>query len=56
VRETLVPVMKGVAGLFLDRQKSVSISAWYQMSLSSAAASLYFKFGVGAGIAYFFDW
>jgi hypothetical protein len=53
---TFVPVMKGVAGLFTDRQKSVSISGWYQASLSSAAVSKSFDYGVGMGIAYFFDW
>jgi hypothetical protein len=49
------PVMKGVAGLFVDRQKSVSISAWFQGALTASAVDQYFQFGVGAGLAYFFD-
>jgi hypothetical protein len=48
--------MKGMAGIFIDRQKSLSVSAWYQATLSQAAASQYFKYGVGMGLAYFFDW
>ncbi len=56
VGETFVPVMKGVAGMFVDRQKSLSISAWYQASLSSTAADETFKYGVGLGLAYYFDW
>jgi len=53
---TFVPLMKGVAGFFVDRQRSLSISAWYQTSLSSAAVTQSFKFEVGTGLAYFFDW
>jgi hypothetical protein len=53
---TFVPVMKGVAGLFTDRQRTVSISAWYQASLTAAAVSKSFDYGVGMGVAYFFDW
>ena len=49
-------VMKGMAGIFTDRQKSLSISAWYQTSLSSAAVSQSFQFAVGLGLAYYFDW
>jgi nucleoside diphosphate kinase len=49
-------VMKGVAGIFTDRQRSVSISAWYQASLSAAAVSKSFDYGVGMGVSYFFDW
>ncbi|HEU4381948.1 MAG TPA: cysteine rich repeat-containing protein [Anaeromyxobacteraceae bacterium] len=49
------PLMKGVAGIFTDRQKSVSISAWYQGSLTSAGVSQSFQFEVGLGLAYFFD-
>lgn len=52
---TFIPIMKGMAGMFIDRQKSLSISAWYQATLSQAAAAQYFKYGVGAGLAYFFD-
>jgi len=51
-----VPIMKGMAGIFIDRQKSLSVSAWYQATLSQPAASQYFKYGVGMGLAYFFDW
>jgi hypothetical protein len=53
---SFVPVMKGVVGLFLDRQKSVSISAWGQAALTSEAAAQSLNFGIGAGLAYFFDW
>ena len=53
---TFVPIMKGMAGIFIDRQKSLSVSAWYQATLSQAAASQFFKYGVGMGLAYFFDW
>ncbi len=53
---TFVPVMKGVFGLFLDRQKSVSISAWGQAALTNEAVAYSFRFGVGTGLAYFFDW
>ena len=53
---TFVPVMKGVAGFFTDRQKSLSISAWYQASLTAAASSEFYDYGVGMGLAYFFDW
>jgi hypothetical protein len=56
VHGTFVPIMKGVAGLFTDRQKSLSVSVWYQATLTQPAASLYFKYGVGMGLAYFFDW
>ncbi len=53
---TFIPIMKGVAGIFLDRQKSVSVSAWYQGALTQPAADQFFKYAVGAGLAYFFDW
>ena len=53
---TFVPVMKGVAGIFTDRQKSTSVSAWYQASLSAAAVPFSFDYAVGMGVAYFFDW
>jgi hypothetical protein len=53
---TFIPIMKGMAGFFTDRQKSLSISAWYQATLTQAAASQFFKYGVGMGLAYFFDW
>jgi hypothetical protein len=53
---SFVPVMKGVVGMFIDRQKSLSISAWYQHTLSSAAVSQSFEWGVGTGLAYYFDW
>jgi hypothetical protein len=54
--DTFLPLMKGTAGLFVDRQKSLSISAWYQASLTSAAEAQTFDYGVGLGLAYFFDW
>ena len=53
---TFIPIMKGMAGLFIDRQKSLSVSAWYQATLTQPAASQFFKYGVGMGLAYFFDW
>jgi hypothetical protein len=53
---TFIPIMKGMAGFFTDRQKSLSISAWYQATLTQPAASQFFKYGVGMGLAYFFDW
>ncbi len=56
VTGTFIPVMKGAAGLFLDRQKSVSVSAWYQAVLTQPAAEQFFKYEIGTGLAYFFDW
>jgi len=53
---TFIPIMKGMAGIFIDRQKSLSVSAWYQATLTQAAASQFFKYEVGMGLAYFFDW
>ena len=53
---SFVPVMKGVVGMFIDRQKSLSISAWYQRSLSDAAVAQSFEWAVGTGLAYYFDW
>jgi hypothetical protein len=53
---TFIPIMKGMAGIFIDRQKALSISAWYQATLTQAAASQFFKYQVGMGLAYFFDW
>lgn len=53
---TFIPIMKGMAGLFVDRQKSLSVSAWYQATLTQPAASQFFQYGVGMGLAYFFDW
>ena len=52
--------MKFVAGKFIDRGKSLSISAWYQLSLTSESEWRTFpggyKFSLGVGISYFFDW
>jgi len=53
---TFIPIMKGLAGLYIDRQKSLSVSVWYQAALSQPAANEFFKYGVGMGVAYFFDW
>jgi hypothetical protein len=53
---TFIPIMKGMAGLFIDRQKSLSVSAWYQATLTEPAASQVYKYAVGMGLAYFFDW
>jgi hypothetical protein len=57
-----LPLIKGGVGLYIDRRKSLAISAWYQRSLSNASfsasepGSLGFNFEVGAAIGYFFDW
>jgi hypothetical protein len=56
VTDTFVPIMKGVGGIFIDRQKSLSVSAWYQATLAEQAQSEFYKYGVGMGLAYFFDW
>lgn len=56
VTGTFAPVMKGAGGIFVDRQKSVSVSAWYQASLTGAAVPVTFKYGLGLGLAYYFDW
>jgi hypothetical protein len=62
VGSSFLPLLKGIAGIYLDRRKSVSISAWYQTSLASGAepstdlGSLEFKFEVGTALSYFFDW
>ena len=55
VSGTFIPLMKFAAGIFTDRERTVSISAWYQPTLSQPAADEVFKYSVGAGIAYFFD-
>lgn len=52
---TFLPLMKGMAGFFVDRQKSLSISAWYQAALTQPAAAQTFQYEVGMGLAYFFD-
>lgn len=52
---SFVPLLKGIVGLYIDRRKSLSISAWYQGALSSDAVDQTFKFGVGTALAYFFD-
>jgi hypothetical protein len=62
VDSSFLPVLKGIVGIYLDRRKSASISAWYQTLLANQSSSptepgaLSFKFGVGAAIDYFFDW
>jgi hypothetical protein len=59
---SLLPLIKGIAGLYLDRRKSLSVAAWYQVALSSANQSSgdveteALKFGVGTSLGYFFDW
>ena len=50
-----LPLMKGVAGLFVDRQKSLSITAWYQSPLTDAAEAAFFKNEIGLGLASSFD-
>jgi hypothetical protein len=62
VDSTFLPVIKGIVGIYLDRRKSVSVSAWYQALVANSAPSaadpgaLSFKFGVGTALDYFFDW
>jgi hypothetical protein len=60
VNGSFVPVMKFAVGKFIDRGKSLSITAWYQASLTSESVWRTFpgsyKFSVGVGISYFFDW
>jgi hypothetical protein len=53
---SFIPTMKGVAGIFVDRRKSLSMSAWYQQPLTSEAEAQSFESEVGLGLAYFFDW
>ncbi len=48
--------MKGVVGIYINRQKSLSISAWYQRALSHDAEQQTFTYGVGTALAYYFDW
>ncbi len=60
VKGNFVPVMKVVAGRFIDKGKSLSISAWYQVTLTSQSVwqtfPFCFNFGVGGGLSYYFDW
>ncbi len=56
VSDTFLPLVKGVAGLFVDRQKSLSISAWYQAALTEEARAETFRYEVGLSLAYYFDW
>ena len=62
VDSSFLPVIKGVIGLYLDRRKSLSASAWYQVLLSTKTETSgetgadAFRFGVGASLSYFFDW
>jgi len=51
-----IPILKGRAGLHTDREKSLSISAWYQAALTQEAVARSFKYQVGMGLAYNFDW
>jgi hypothetical protein len=55
-RGAFAPVMKGVGGIFVDRQRSIAISAWYQAALTSEAIPVTFQYGVGLGLAHYFDW
>jgi hypothetical protein len=54
VDDGFVPVMKAIAGVFTDRQRSVAISGWYQASLTSDAVSKSFDRAVGFAVGYFF--
>ena len=57
---TFLPVMRAVAGKFVDSGRSLAILAWYQASLTSESAwrtfPFCFNFGVGLGLSYFFEW
>jgi hypothetical protein len=53
---SFLPTMKGVVGFYVDRRRSLSISAWYQKTFTREAEAQLFTFGVGFGMAYFFDW
>jgi hypothetical protein len=53
---SFAPLLKGIAGIYIDRRKSLSISSWYQAALTSEAEAQAFKFSVGTALAYFFDW
>jgi len=55
VAGTFVPPRKAVAGKFIDRGRSLSISARYQGSLTSAAVAKSFKFDVGVGLLHSID-
>ena len=55
VSDGFIPVMKAKGGIFTDRQKSLSISAWYQATLSQTAADQLYKYAVGMGLAFIFD-
>lgn len=54
--DSFLPLVKGVVGIYVDRKKNLSISAWYQSALSNEAELQTFKFEVGTALAYFFDW
>lgn len=60
VNGSFVPVMKLAVGKLVDRGKSLSITAWYQASLTSESVWRTFpsgyKFSVGVGISCSFDW
>ena len=56
VHGTFVPVMKGVLGKYVDRQRSLMISTWLQGALTSEAAARSFRYGFGLNLSYFFDW
>jgi hypothetical protein len=52
---TFVPPRKAVGGKLIDRGRSLSISARYQGSLTSAAWPQSFKFDVGVGLFHSID-
>lgn len=56
VHGTFVPIMKGVLGKYVDRQRSLMISTWLQGALTSEAAAQTFRYGFGLNLSYFFDW
>ncbi len=50
-----LPLMKGVAGLFTDRQRTLSLSGWFQAPLTASAVSHTFQYNVGLATAWFFQ-
>jgi hypothetical protein len=56
VHGRFVPVMKGVLGKYIDRQRSLLISTWLQGALTSEAAAQTFRYGFGLNLSYYFDW
>jgi hypothetical protein len=56
IGDFFVPVMKFQAGKIFGRERSVSIAAWYQVTLNTIGQRDTFNYGVGFNLSYFFDW